>query len=57
MQSNMKKKLDYAIFIVRSTSGDIAITVILLNDETNDSVFIDNGKGIIKNRYVAMLLL
>lgn len=53
----MKKKLDYAIFIVRSTSGEIAITVILLNDETNDSVFIDNGKGIIKNCYVAMLLL
>ena len=35
-----EKKLDYAIYIVRSTSGDIAITVILLNDEANNNVLL-----------------
>ena len=35
---------DDATFIIRSTSGDIDILLILLNAETN-SVFIDDGRG------------
>ena len=35
-------------FIIRSTSGDIDIPVILLNAEINSNVFIDSGRG--KNR-------
>ena len=34
-----------ATFIIRSTSRDIDIPVILLNAETNSNVFIDNGRG------------
>ena len=34
-----------ATFIIRSTSGDIDIPVILLNAETNINVFIDSGIG------------
>ena len=34
-----------ATFIIRSTSGDIDIPIILLNAETNSNVFIDSGRG------------
>ena len=34
-----------ATFIIRSTSEDIDIPVILLNAETNRNVFIDSGRG------------
>ena len=34
-----------ATFIIRLTSGDIDIPVILLNAETNSNVFIDSGRG------------
>ena len=34
-----------ATFIIRSTSGDTGISVILLNAETNTNVFINNGRG------------
>ena len=34
-----------ATFIIRSTSGDIDIPVILLNAVTNSNVFIDSGRG------------
>ena len=36
---------DDATFIIRSTSGNIDIPVILLNAEINSNVFIDNGRG------------
>ena len=34
-----------ATFIIRSTSGDTDISVILLNAETNTNIFINNGRG------------
>ena len=35
---------DGATFIIRLTSGDIDIPIILLNAETNSNVFIDSGR-------------
>ena len=40
----LEENSDEATFIIRSTSGDVDILVILLNAETN-SVFIDDGRG------------
>ena len=34
-----------AMFIIRSTSGNIDIPIILVNAETNSNVFIDSGRG------------
>ena len=40
-----EENLEDAAFIIRSTSGDIDIPIILLNAETNSNVFIDSGRG------------
>ena len=41
----LEENSEDATFIIRSTSGDIDIPVILLNAETNINVFIDSGIG------------
>ena len=43
-EENSEENSEDVTFIIRSTSGDIDIPVILLNSETNSNVFIDSGR-------------